>query len=308
MHCRPTLLISAILIESILSTSYAEDGIHAKWNLRDHIPLSEVVVQSHRGAGTLSPENSLEAFEIAWKLRTIPEADLRTTNDGVIVAFHDQNFERILPSSPKELRSKGIEHLSSVEVARLDIGEWKGPEYAGQRVPTLAKMIETLAAHPERKLYIDIKNVDLEQLSRETKQVHAQLILASTDYSLIRRWMKLAPNSATLHWMGGTEKQLTERLAKLREADFADIAQLQVHVRILDNGNFTPSEKFLARTGDELRRHRILFQALPWESKDPQVFWRLMDLGVASFATDFPEVTMKAVGDYYQQRSKTPRP
>ena len=30
-------------------------------------------MQSHRGAGALSPENSLEAFDIAWKLGTIPE-------------------------------------------------------------------------------------------------------------------------------------------------------------------------------------------------------------------------------------------
>jgi glycerophosphoryl diester phosphodiesterase len=31
------------------------------WNVRDHIPLSQFVIQSHRGAGELAPENTIEA-------------------------------------------------------------------------------------------------------------------------------------------------------------------------------------------------------------------------------------------------------
>jgi hypothetical protein len=32
---------------------------------------------------------------------------------------------------------------------------------------------------------------------------------------------------------------------------------------------------------------------------EPKVYWQLLDLGVAFFATDHPEVTLKAVRDYY---------
>src|SRR5690606_3620403 len=76
----------------MLIAATAAAAERSSWNLRDHIPLEAVTVQSHRGAGVLSPENSIEAFDIAWKLGTIPEADLRTSKDGVIVAFHDANF------------------------------------------------------------------------------------------------------------------------------------------------------------------------------------------------------------------------
>src|SRR5438552_16100523 len=47
------------------------------------------IIQSHRGAGDLAPENSLEAFEMAWQMGTWPECDLRTTRDGMIVTHHD---------------------------------------------------------------------------------------------------------------------------------------------------------------------------------------------------------------------------
>jgi hypothetical protein len=34
------------------------------------------IIQSHRGAGDLAPENTLDAFELGWRLGTHPEAML----------------------------------------------------------------------------------------------------------------------------------------------------------------------------------------------------------------------------------------
>jgi glycerophosphoryl diester phosphodiesterase len=277
--------------------------LQSAWNLRDHIPLDEVVVQSHRGAGALSPENSLEAFDIAWKLGTVPEADLRMSRDGVIVAFHDNDFQRILPDAPPERRKQGIADLTWDELQQLDIGAWKGPDFAGQRIARMTDVYEILQKHPERKFYIDIKNVDLEQLARESKAVHKQLILASTKYDIIREWKRLAPTSATLHWMGGTEAELAKRLADLEKTKFADVTQLQIHVHTAQDGMLTPSPQFLLEAGEQLRRHGVVFQSLAWERKDPQIHWQLMDLGVASFATDYPDVIMQAIRDYYAQPS-----
>ncbi|MCE5310580.1 MAG: hypothetical protein LLG20_23315 [Acidobacteriales bacterium] len=277
------------------------------WNLRDYIRLSDVVVQSHRGAGELNSENSVEAFELAWKLGTIPEADLRTTRDGVIVAFHDNDFRRMLPKASPEEQKRGIQDLTWNEVSRLDVGAWKGAQFAGQRVPRLTDILEILLRHPKRHMYIDIKNVDLEQLAREAGRSAAQFTLASTDYAVIRRWKALAPASSTLHWMGGSEEQLSKRIAALRETRFAAIDQLQIHVREKD-GTLTPSPAFLVETGKELRRHSILFQVFPWQSKSPAVFRRLMDFGVASFATDYPDVMMRTIREYYAERGKKARP
>ena len=297
---RVTVPSGLLLLAAALHVLAGADGPRSDWNLRDQIPLGEVIVQSHRGAGDLMPENSAQAFELAWGLGTIPEADLRTTRDGVIVAFHDKDFARILPDAPADQRRRGVGDLTWDEASRLDIGAWKGPEHAGQRVARLADVFTLLGEDAHRRIYVDIKEVDLEQLARESAGAGLadRLILASTDYAVIRRWKALAPNSTTLHWMGGTEAALAGRLAELRAADFAAIDQLQIHVRKADD-RFNPSGPFLEGAGRELRAREILFQVFPWDMDEAADFWRLMDLGVASFATDRPDVAMGAIRDYY---------
>jgi glycerophosphoryl diester phosphodiesterase len=284
------------LVCLITSLAHTEERI---WNVRDHIPVEEITVQAHRGAGVLAPENSLEAFEIAWKRNVIPEADLRTTRDGVIVSFHDTDFTRILPDAPGEIKKLGVKDMTFGEVRKLDIGAWKGKEHEGQKIATLREITDVLKKHPERRIYADIKNVDFEKLAAETVDIHRQIILASTGYDEIRLWKKLAPDSYTLHWMGGTEQQLEERLEILEKNNFEFVDQLQIHVKVDSSGHFSPGDAFLMKTGEMLRKHGILFQAFPWECSDRAVYKRLMNLGVASFATDYPDVTMQAISEYY---------
>ena len=292
-------LLYSIAFYAAASSLLADES--KPWNVRDHIPIQEITVQAHRGAGVLAPENSLDAFEIAWNLGVIPEADIRMTKDGVIVAFHDNDFSRILPTASEEMKKKGVKDMTFEEIQKLDIGAWKGRDFEGQRIPSMEEIVDVLKQYPQRKIYVDIKNVDFEQLALETRGVHPQMILASTKYEEIERWKKAAPTSYTLHWMGGTEAQLTERLERLKENNFRGVDQLQIHVRIDEKGNFTPGEAFLTKTGGTLRKYGILFQVLPWEGKETGIYRRLLDLGVASFATDYPDVTMRAIAEHYAQ-------
>ncbi len=273
------------------------------WNVRDHIPFEKIIVQAHRGYGNAGPEGSLESFEMAWKLNMAPEADLRMTKDGTIVSFHDGDFARIIPDAPDELKKKGVKDLTFEETQQLDIGKFRGPQFAGQRIISLAGMLEVLDAHPDRLLYVDIKQIDFDVLARQTIGRHPQLIVASSKYDELKEWKRVAPRSKTLHWMGGSEASLEKRIAALREVEFAHIDQLQIHVRIDGNGIISPSEDFLKKTGDELRRYGILFQTLSWtQGNRPETYRRLLDLGCASFATDYPEETMNAIKAYYDEK------
>ena len=290
---RPDVAVKAI-------RDYYRNG-SKNWNVRDHIPLGQITVQAHRGAGDLAPEGSLEAFELGWSLGCVPEADLRVTKDGVIVSFHDNNFARIVPGASEDIKKKGVADLTFEEARKLDVGSFRNKKYAGQKMLSLAEMVATLKAHPERSLYIDIKKVDFAQLAQETSEVHPQLILASTRYEEICQWRKLAPRSRTLHWMGGSEQELAKRLEALRAENFAAIDQLQIHVNTSKDAVFSPGEEFLRSTGNELRTYGILFQTLPWGRKDAKTYHRLMDLGCASFATDYPDTTMEAIRGYYRR-------
>ena len=65
---------------------------------------------------------------------------------------------------------------------------------------------------------------------------------------------------------------------------------------------FKESDAFLIKAGDELRLRGILFQTLPYGGSTKEIYWKLLDLGLMSFATDHPDVTRDAVEQYYADK------
>ncbi|RYZ77576.1 MAG: hypothetical protein EOP04_30950, partial [Proteobacteria bacterium] len=231
-----------------------------------------------------------------WDLGTVPEADIRTTRDGIIVAFHDCNFVRVESHLAPELRNLGVESVSFDVLSQMDVGSAHDGLQV-HRVVALHEAFLMLREQPEHQIYLDIKDVVLENLASLVTEckVENQVIFSSTNYSLHRAWKKLIPSSQTLLWMGGTESNLEERLQYLRATDFADVSQLQIHVSFNSEEilpTFRPSEEFLRTTGEELRERNILFQVLPWKAKQPMIYHRLLKLGVQSFATDYPDLVL----------------
>lgn len=272
-------------------------------------PQARFVIQAHRGAGNSAPENTLESFELSWAMGTVPEADVRTTKDGVLVAFHDNTFERLVKGVPAERAGLGMADLPWAEVAELDVGAYKGEAFRGRHVPRMCDVFAAMHGRPERWLYLDIKDVPLATLAALVRRhaVDQQVILASTKYPVITAWRELLPEGQTLHWMGGDEAELSRRLSALREKGFAGITQLQIHVRINEPGAddpFRPSSAFLASVGRELQARDILFQTLPWDCDDVGVFHRLLDLGAKSFATDYPETALEAVRTHDRRKTR----
>lgn len=261
-------------------------------------PADRILVQGHRGAGVLAPENTLEAFELAWSLGATPEADLRATRDGVIVAFHDGDFRRVVWQDTLPPRGERIEDLDWRELETLRVGRECHRSPQRLRIPALREVFAVLKRHPERELYIDIKKVDLPALAALGREhgVERQLILASTHHDLVRQWRTLAPTSQTLLWMGGSEEALGKRLEALRATGFAGVTQLQIHTRLDRDADgrdrIRPSEAFLRRASQELKARGILFQSLPWDGRKASVYRQLLDWGVESFATDHPDVTL----------------
>jgi len=308
----PTIYAALILTMTTTTFTLAQPK-KSDWTVRGNVPPEQFIIQSHRGAGELAEENTPEAFELGWKLGTIPEADVRTTKDGVIVAFHDKNFARVVKGASEELKAKGVEDVTFAELQKLDVGSWKGEQFAGRRVSRMSDIFALMQGKPDRKLYLDIKQVDFKRLAGEVKwaEVEEQVILASTKYEQIREWRQLLPAGQTLLWMGGTEEKLRARLDELRKADFADVTQVQIHTHLKGEAAavkresvdpFKESDAFLIEAGNELRQRRILFQTLPYGGSTKEIYWKLLDLGLMSFATDHPDVTRDAVKAYCEQK------
>lgn len=291
----------------------------SNWNIADHIPREKIIVQGHRGVGDLAEENTVEAFELAWRMGLYPEADLRMTKDGVIVPFHDANFARVVKDASPELKKKGVQDLTFAELSQLDVGAWKGEQFKGRRVVPMATIFELMRGRTERHLYMDIKSIDFPRLAAEVRKygIERQIVLASRHIAEIRAWKALVPESETLLWMRGNEADLRRDFAALRQTKFAGLTQVQIHIypKVTNETHAPPADAspadnpfrlrnaFLIEVGTELRAQGILFQTFPY-TKDPAVYAQLLDLGVMSFATDYPDVTLREIKAYFAARKK----
>jgi glycerophosphoryl diester phosphodiesterase len=266
-------------------------------------------IQAHRGGGIARPENTLETFRWAWTNLVTPEADLRTTRDGTIVCFHDANFNRLVSGLEESQKPESIERLPLAEVMNLEVGSFRGKQFAGERVPTLAAVFVEMRGHPERLLYLDVKTADLDTLAKLVREygVERQVIFTTPDHVLIRKWKRLIPNSMTLLWNGGGPGEIERKVETARQANFDGITHLQIHVRVGDLGSerpFAPSNEFIQTLGKELEHLGIVFQVLPWECSELDAYVRLLELGVDSFATDYPDVTLAAVKKFREKREE----
>lgn len=134
--------------------------------------------------------------------------------------------------------------------------------------------------------------------------VARQVILAAPREQLLREWIELVPDGQTLLWMGirktGDESTLRTRLAQLHAEDFAGITQLQIHIeaaQVDGNWTFQPSLSFMREAAELLKANGVLFQSLPWDCDDPQVYRALCDAGVESFASDYPAIALRVLGE-----------
>ena len=94
----------------------------------------------HRGAALSAPENTLAGFCMA-KALDIPwvEFDVRLTRDARVILLHDDTLDRTTTGHGS------ASALSFEEISRFDAGAWFGPDFTGQRVPSLEETIDLLS-------------------------------------------------------------------------------------------------------------------------------------------------------------------
>jgi glycerol-1-phosphate dehydrogenase [NAD(P)+] len=264
---------------------------------------SRILVQAHRGGGIFRPENTLESCEYIWGLSDslVPELDVSTTADGVMVAFHDSDLHRI--TNDPVLKDKSIRDITWEQARRIDVGIGMGPSFANQHMPRITDALLVMKGHPERRLYLDYKNASLPALASLVREsgVAPQIAFATPNHDQAQTWRSLLPGAETLVWIGNNDAEsLVQAVARLREKQFKDITQLQLHISCLPDGKFVPDAGFICALALELKERHILLQAFPFEGRfaqycRPEVFQEMLGLGVVSFATDFPEAAWQAL-------------
>ena len=231
-----------------------------------------VVIIAHRGSSAVAPENTLAAFRLAAEQRTdLVELDVQESSDGQVLVAHDADLMKV-SGNPAS-----IWETDAATLRAIDIGTYKDPRYAAERVPTLA---EALAICKGRcKVLVELKSYGHNQRLEErvVQIVEAagmvnECEFMSLDHDMVRKMKELRPS-----WRVGI--LVAKAMGDLTEwnADF-----LAVEARMA-------SRRFVRRA------HRAGQDVYIWTANDPA--WMLVGLtrGVDGLITDHPDVARRVI-------------
>ena len=133
-------------------------------------------MQAHRGDSEYYPENTIPAFAAAIEQGyDIIELDPKFTKDGHCVILHDQTVNRTgRYDDGSEIPEKtDISKLTLAEVKALDFGVFKGEQFKGTRISTLA---EVLAFLKGKSIQVKLDNVFQKLFDQEQFEIFCSVI------------------------------------------------------------------------------------------------------------------------------------
>ena len=148
----------------------------------------------HRGASREAPANTLAAFVRAADLGADGvELDVHLSRDGHVVVIHDFALDSTTDGHGL------VKDLTLVELKRLDAGAWFGPSFAGERIPTLQEVIDTVGRRLLLNIELKSRGGDEDDLITavlsliEHNGLLGRVVVSSFNRQAIRRVRQLAP-------------------------------------------------------------------------------------------------------------------
>ena len=129
---------------------------------------------AHRGYAGRHPENTLAAVRAAVELgATWIEIDVQVSRDGHVVLFHDRTLDRVCGVSGA-VHERDLAELRALHVHEPDR---LGPDSAREPLTALDEVVDLVAAHPDVRLFVEVKRVAIENhgLEETWRAVHEAL-------------------------------------------------------------------------------------------------------------------------------------
>jgi len=237
-----------------------------------------VEIIGHRGASHDAPENTPAAVKLAWKRDAdAVEIDVHLTRDGQIVAIHDETTKRY--GGP----DKPVAGQTLAELQRLDVGTWKDPKWAGERIPTLAEILKTLPRG--KRLFVEIKCgadiiLPLKQALKAAGHKPQQTVFIGFSHDTMRAVKQALPRFEVAWVIDVKRNKQTQR----RKPALKDI------IRRCREANFDAvdlSYRYLDRDWVQTF-HNAGLKCYVWTVNSPQEAKRLVNAGVDGITTDRP--------------------
>lgn len=256
-------------------------------------PESDTVhFQAHRGGAAEVPENTLAAYRYAWDLGGIPEVDICSTADRVIICLHDDTLKRT--TDARVDADTPVSQLSFDAIRQWDAGRWFDEQYAGERVPALEEVFHEMAARRTVEVYLDLKNVDLDQLGALIRQyeVAKQIIFCHNTVESCRKMRALVPGLRTMLWNGGKPDEIQDRFRRAAAEGFEGLDQIQLHLHpdpaSTDHVQYLMPDSFLKEALETTRALDRDLEVLLIQFDEDSV-GHLLELGIRWFALDEPK-------------------
>ncbi len=275
MHRRRTVILAAVLLAGFLldpRQAVAEVAIRSLRNRPQII--------AHRGASYDAPENTLAAVNLAWRRNAdAVEIDVYLSKDRQIVVYHDETTKRIGG------RDRRVKDQTLLELRQLDVGRWKGDQFAGERIPTLDQVLETVP--PGKQLFIEIKDgieivpVIVPRLKR-WEHTKDRAVVISFSYDVVQSVKERLPE-IPVYWL------VSFKRSKVTFRWQPKIGQAIARAKLakLDGLNVNDCPVVTADAVARTRADGLGF--FVWTVNDKDAVLRLRSLGVDGITTDRPE-------------------
>lgn len=234
----------------------------------------EVKVTGHRGASGFAPENTIASMKKAIEFGAdFSELDVQETADGQLVLLHDGSLDRTTDTTGN------IWEMNYADLKDVDAGSWFSAEYAGEPIPTLAAVIDTV--HGKMKLNIELKmNGHQKQLTEKVvnlvtkKNFIPQCILTSFDRDAVRK-VKALNNRIKTGYI----------FSKMPDEDIytAEFDLLSVNKKLVTKEMVEKAHK----NGKEVH---------VWTVNEAGDMKKLIQLGVDNIITNYPNRLLKILG------------
>lgn len=229
----------------------------------------------HRGARALAPENTLAGMRAGMAAGADGvEFDVQRTADGHLVVFHDDDLRRICNVSGRIVAS------TLAQLRELDAGCHFGPQFAGELIPTLDEVLETLPA----KAFV---NIEAKRFRFRSDGLEAGIAEAFRRHSLAGRCIVSSFNPVLLWRLGRIDRTIP--LGLLYAPD--EPAGLNrgwprhlLHLAALHPYHEQVTPKLAQQVSGRGQ------QINTWTVNEPEEMRRLIELGVDGIITDRPDL------------------
>ncbi len=234
--------------------------------------MKNIQVIAHRGVSSISPENTMIAFERAVEIgANAIETDVQMTKDGHLVLIHDERLNRTT-------NGKGwVKDFTLAEIKKLDAGSWFSSIYASQTIPTLDELF-TLIKPTNLWLNLEIKDGFIlypgieEKIALKIKeyQLEDRVIISSFNHYSVVKIKELASELKTaILYMEGLYQPWT--YAK-------QIGAMALH----------PSKE-LVFPEIIYGAHQVGMKVYPYTVNDKEEMKTLIRMGVDGLITNYPD-------------------